>query len=69
VDFDHVEFMWKDDQSNVGNCPALYRVEGGYIAQGKKLGENTLAKLRDLGLDESGVFIPDNVIDRIRDVT
>jgi hypothetical protein len=24
--------MWKDDASNVGNCPAMYEAEGGSLA-------------------------------------
>jgi len=64
-----IEFMWKTDGSNVGNCPALYRaVPGGYIVQGKKLDEATRAKLRDLGDDEDGVFVPADVLDKLRDL-
>ena len=34
----HIEFMWKTEGSNTGNCPARYRVtsaEGGYVIQGR----------------------------------
>jgi hypothetical protein len=58
--------MWKDDASNVGNCPAMYEAPGGYVIQGKVLDAETRAKLRDLGSDEDGVFVPANVIDRIK---
>ncbi len=67
MEIEEIEFMWKDGGSNVGNCAALYRVPGGYVVQGKALSEGTLARLRDLGADESGVFVPDNVLDRLRD--
>jgi len=70
-----IEFMWKDAGSNVGNCPAQYRVNGimdghsgGYIIQGKRLGNAARARLRDLGEDEEAVWVPDNVIDRNRDL-
>ena len=58
--------MWKDRDSNVGNCPAMYEAPGGYVVQGKLLDDATRAQLRDLGSDETAVFIPANVIDRIR---
>ena len=58
--------MWKDSGSNVGNCPALYETEGGYIVQGKVLDAVTLLQVQDLGGDEMAVFVPANVIDRIK---
>lgn len=63
-----IRFMWKDRDSNVGNCPAMYEAPGGYVIQGKLLDDATRAQLRDLGADESAVFVPANVIDRIRDL-
>ena len=61
--------MWKDAGSNVGNCPAMYEAPGGYVVQGKLLDDATRAQLRDLGDDEMAVFVPANVIDRIRDLS
>lgn len=61
-----LKFMWKDDASNVGNCPAMYEAPGGYVVQGKALDAGTRAQLRDLGGDEDAVFVPADVIDRIR---
>jgi hypothetical protein len=61
-----IRFMWKDAGSNVGNCPAMYEAPGGYVIQGKELDAATRAQLRDLGGDETAVFVPANVIDRIR---
>lgn len=63
------EFMWKDLGSGGGGCPALYRVDGGYIVQGKNLDDATRAKLRQLADDETGVFVPANVLDRLKDLT
>ena len=60
--------MWKDGGSNIGNCPAMYKTPGGYVIQGKKIDDATRAQLRDPGADEDAVFVPDNVIDRIRDL-
>jgi hypothetical protein len=61
-----ITFMWKDADSNVGDCPALYEAAGGYVVQGKLLDDDTRAKLRDLGADETAVFVPANVLDRLR---
>jgi hypothetical protein len=63
-----LEFMWKDVESNVGGCPALYRVDGGYVAQGVRLDDATRGQLRQLADHEDGVFVPANVLDRLRDV-
>lgn len=63
-----ISFMWKDGASNVGNCPAMYEAPGGYVVQGKLLDAETRAQLRDLGRDEDAVFVPANVIDRIREL-
>lgn len=60
--------MWKDEESNVGNCPAMYKAPGGYVIQGKTIGEATRAQLRDLGADEAAVFVPANVIDKIKNL-
>jgi hypothetical protein len=66
-----IEFMWKDKDSYTGDCPAQYKVTGapgGYIIQGKKVDATTRAQLRDLGADEDAVWVPDNVIERNRDL-
>jgi hypothetical protein len=67
MEFEEIRFMWKDRGSNIGDCPALYEVDGGYIVQGKLLGDQTRGQLRDLGNDETAVFVPANVLDRLRD--
>jgi hypothetical protein len=61
-----IEFMWKTGDSAVENCPALYRAPGGYVIQGKVLDAETRAALRQLGGDEDAVFVPADVIDRIK---
>lgn len=61
-----IEFMWKTDGSAVENCPALYKTVGGYVVQGKVLDAETRAQLRQLGGDEDGVFVPADVIEKIK---
>ena len=61
-----IEFMWKTDGSAVENCPALYKAPGGYVVQGKVLDAETRTQLRQLGSDEDGVFVPADVIDKIK---
>ena len=63
-----IKFMWKTGASATGNCPARYKAPGGYVIQGKKLDAATRAQLRDLGADEDAVFVPDDVIERNRDL-
>ena len=65
------EFMWKDANSNVGDCPSLNRViEGpdGYVVVGKNVDAETRAQIPQVGDDETAVFVPANVINRIRDL-
>ncbi|MFI6428455.1 hypothetical protein [Promicromonospora sp. NPDC050880] len=61
-----LEFMWKDGNSNVTECPALYKTDGGYVVQGVKLDDTTRAQLRQVGADEDAVFVPANVLDRLK---
>lgn len=61
-----LEFLWKDAASNGTGCPALYRTDGGYVVQGIKLDDATRGRLRQLADDEDGVFVPANVLDRLR---
>ncbi len=53
-----LRFQRKTRESNIENCPARYEVvsgEGGYVIQGKQL--------RNLGRDETAVWVPADVID------
>lgn len=61
-----IEFMWKDADSKTGECPALYKAEGGYVVQGVKLDDETRSQLRQLADGEDGVFVPANVLERLR---
>ena len=66
---DNLEYLWKDDGSGGGGCPALDRVLDngvtGYVVQGKTLDDATRATLRQLAADEDAVFVPANVLDRL----
>ncbi|MGH3736672.1 MAG: lipid A biosynthesis lauroyl acyltransferase [Micromonosporaceae bacterium] len=62
-------WLWKDNTSGVNGCPALYRADGGYVIQGRALDAETRAQLRQLGDDEDAVFVPANVLDRLREAT
>lgn len=64
----NLTFMWKDRGSGGGGCPALYKTDGGYVVQGIKLDDDTRAALRQLADDEDGVFVPANVLDRLREL-
>jgi len=63
-----LEFLWKARGSGGGGCPALYRTEDGYVVQGIKLDGATRAQLRQLADDEDGVFVPGDVLDRLREL-
>jgi len=63
-----LEFLWKDSGSGGGGCPALYRTEDGYVVQGIKLDDATRARLRQFADNEDGVFVPANVLDRLREL-
>jgi hypothetical protein len=61
-----IEFIKKTGNSWSGNCPAIYHVtseEGGFVVQGKQLRDETQPQLGDLGLGETGVWVPSDVID------
>lgn len=61
-----LRYLWKDDGSGGGGCPALYETEGGYVVQGIKLTDAERAQLRQLADDEDGVFVPANVLDKLK---
>lgn len=65
----NLTFLWKDGDSGGGGCPALYKTDGGYVVQGIKLTDTERAQLRQLADNEDGVFVPANVLDRLRDAT
>ena len=63
-----LKYLWKDLQSTTGGCPALYETDGGYVVQGVTLDDATRAQLRDLAENENAVFVPANVLDRLREI-
>lgn len=63
-----IRYMWKDISSGAGDCPAIYEAPNGYVVQGVKLDDETRAQLRNLADSEDAVFVPANVLDRLRDL-
>ena len=72
--FELIEFLWKSGNSGNGDCPSILKVDGGYVLVGKNLDEEATAQIRavghsnnsGIGADETAVFLPADVIDRIR---
>jgi hypothetical protein len=71
-----LKFMWKDaDYCANNDCPALYEVEGGHIVVGKILDAADLDQVRaagaahnsGIGADETAIFVPANVLNRLRE--
>jgi len=76
----NIRFMWKDTGSGGGGCPALMETlneEGqrGYCVVGKKTSPAMLAQAQEvagqndaaIAEDEYMVWVPANVLDRLRD--
>lgn len=70
-------FLWKTGESGNGDCPSLFKTDGGYIAVGKLLNSEDLDQVAALGrannsgigADETAVFIPADVLDRLRETS
>jgi hypothetical protein len=63
-----IEFLWKDGESGAGGCPAIYKAPGGYVVQGKNLDAETSAQLRQVANDETAIYVPANILDRLQDL-
>lgn len=67
-----IEFLWKDEASNTGNCPSLSRAEregrDGYVVNGIPVTGGTYAKIPQTGPGETAVWVPANVIERIKNL-
>lgn len=61
-----IEFMWKDKDSFKDGCPGLHRAPDGYIVQGRPVTAEERAQLQELGDGDGAVFVPANVLDRLR---
>ena len=57
-------YLWKDEQSSGSCCPALYRIDDGFLVQGKRH-RATDNGIRDLAADEEVVYVPRNVLSRL----
>lgn len=65
MEIGELAFLWKTNTSGGGNCPALYKTDGGYVVQGKRLSPASQARLRNLDADEDAIFVPADVLDRL----
>ena len=74
---EEITFMWKTGSSWTGDCPALYKTDGGYYVQVKRVTDpevrarlEALGKANNspLGADEDYGFVPADVIDRVGDL-
>ena len=71
-----LKFLWKTEDSGNGDCPSLFKTDGGYIAVGKILNSEDLDQVHaagrannsGIGADETAVFIPADVLDRLREI-
>lgn len=68
MQFDKIEFLWKAAGSGGGGCPSLSRVKGGYIVNGVPIDEETRARIPHAAAGEGAVFVPDDVLDRLKDL-
>lgn len=70
-----LNFMWKDGNCANQDCSALYEVDGGHIVVGRLLTGDDLMQVQALGAannsgigdDEVAVFVPANVLGRLRE--
>jgi hypothetical protein len=66
-----IQFLWKDEGSNVGNCSSLSKASNngraGYVVNGEPLDEATRRTIpHAAAAGEGAVWVPANVIDRIK---
>jgi hypothetical protein len=67
-----LRFLFKTDDNDSswsGNSPAVYEVtdgRGGYVIQGHLLDDDTRAQLRNRAANEGGVWIPPDIVEKIR---
>ncbi|MFI5895623.1 lipid A biosynthesis lauroyl acyltransferase [Actinoplanes sp. NPDC051513] len=74
--FDNIEWLWKTWGSGDGDCPSIMKVDGGYVLVGKNLDSGTIEQVAavgrannsGIGADETAVFLPADVIDRLREL-
>ena len=68
MQFTEIEFLWKTRDSGGGGCPSLSRVQGGYVVNGVPIDEETRARIPHTAEGEAAVFVPADVLDRLRDL-
>lgn len=61
-----LEFLFKLASSGTGGCPAFYATDRGtHVVQGYTLSATDTAQLRQRADNETGVEIPDELVDQI----
>ena len=63
-----ITFLFKDPNSNTGECHGVSKVPGGYLIQGDPVGPGTHAALRaksQLGAGEAAVFVNDATVAKL----
>jgi hypothetical protein len=68
MQFHDIEFLWKTRDSGGGGCPSLSRVDGGYIVNGIPVDEEIRAAIPHTAEGEAAAFVPDDVLDRLREL-
>ncbi len=69
IEIGKIRFMWEDEDSQTGGCPGLHEVEegpDGYLVVGKNTDPSLRAQIAEIGDDETAVFVPADVLDRLR---
>ena len=65
-----ITFLWKDAGSGGGGCSSLSEAtmngQEGYVVNGVVLDEADRAQIPYLGAGEAAVWVPANVLDRLR---
>jgi hypothetical protein len=70
-----LQFLWKDINSGGNGCPALIQAPGGYYVQGRTVVGDERSAVQavsdanraGLAEGEDVIFVPANVLDRLRD--
>jgi hypothetical protein len=67
---ERIEYLWKDAGSGGGGCPSLSKTHGpdGYAVVGKILDDDARARIPQIADDETVVWVPANVLDRLKDL-
>ena len=68
MQFDEIEFLWKTRDSLAAAARRSAGVKGGYVVNGIPIDEETRARIPHTAAGEAAVFVPDDVLDRLKDL-